>query len=357
MRIAVAISVLLASSAAFAQVAPMPPTNLIVDGGTSAPPAGSWPQPPMAGMPVVNAPPSRVIHQGWTGLRIMNPSPEGVERAGDGVGSFRTTCKPSHMNFDDPLLYPGAANAGRAHHHTFFGNTSVWAGTDLDNLRNVGGSSCSGGSANKSAYWVPSMIDTRTGTPLVPHSIGVYYKSGYGLRNEYRSQIQPFPAGLKILAGVPMASSVPSNAKYQIWCEGGGSSDKVRTIPNCPAGSEMWLQLEFPECWDGKNLDSPDHKSHMAYAGDNGGRCPSTHPVPITTITFNIIYAVKSGDDTRAWSLSSDMSPNARGASMHGDWINGWDPEIHQLWLNNCTKAGVDCHTDNLGDGRRLQGD
>jgi hypothetical protein len=35
-------------------------------------------------------------------------------------------------------------------------------------------------------------------------------------------------------------------------------------------------------CWDGKNLDSPDHQSHMyntvndAFA--NSGECPASHP-------------------------------------------------------------------------------
>lgn len=44
----------------------------------------------------------------------------------------------------------------------------------------------------------------------------------------------------------------------------------------------------YPTCWDGVNLDSPDHKSHVAYptagpqqftGSSTGGACPSTHPV------------------------------------------------------------------------------
>ena len=36
-------------------------------------------------------------------------------------------------------------------------------------------------------------------------------------------------------------------------------------LPNktCPDG--LRAQVFFPSCWDGVNLDSADHKSHMAY--------------------------------------------------------------------------------------------
>lgn len=56
--------------------------------------------------------------------------------------------------------------------------------------------------------------------------------------------------------------------------------------PRRPAGWP-WLGIManryFPTCWDGVNLDSPDHRSHVAYPEsgtlESGGRCPSTHPV------------------------------------------------------------------------------
>jgi hypothetical protein len=46
---------------------------------------------------------------------------------------------------------------------------------------------------------------------------------------------------------------------------------------NCPDG--LRSQVFFPSCWDGKNLDSPDHQSHVAYPASgayNDGPCPST---------------------------------------------------------------------------------
>lgn len=82
---------------------------------------------------------------------------------------------------------------------------------------------------------------------------------------------------------------------------------------NCPDG--MRAQIFFPSCvsrglkvvllknhsadhnmlrlaqWDGVNLDSPDHKSHMAYPIDNfqGGNCPASHPVHLVSLFYEFV--------------------------------------------------------------------
>jgi hypothetical protein len=41
------------------------------------------------------------------------------------------------------------------------------------------------------------------------------------------------------------------------------------------------------------NLDTPDHRSHVAYqSGSNlaGDKCPSTHPVRIPQVMYEIMY-------------------------------------------------------------------
>jgi len=47
-------------------------------------------------------------------------------------------------------------------------------------------------------------------------------------------------------------------------------------FPNikCPQG--LRADIHFQSCWDGMNLDSPDHKSHVAYFSDlDNGKCPT----------------------------------------------------------------------------------
>lgn len=47
----------------------------------------------------------------------------------------------------------------------------------------------------------------------------------------------------------------------------------------------------FPSCWDGKNLDSPDHRTHVAYGPGQalaGDQCPDTHPVRIPQVMYEV---------------------------------------------------------------------
>ena len=60
-------------------------------------------------------------------------------------------------------------------------------------------------------------------------------------------------------------------------CGAVGGKPRYYTIPACTDDETLQLQATFPNCWDGRRLDSPDHKQHMKYA--SRGICPSSHPV------------------------------------------------------------------------------
>lgn len=53
----------------------------------------------------------------------------------------------------------------------------------------------------------------------------------------------------------------------------------------------------LPSCWDGKNLDSPNHQDHVAYPTSGpanflslGGSCPSTHPIRIPQLMYGKLW-------------------------------------------------------------------
>jgi len=132
---------------------------------------------------------------------------------------------------------------------------------------------------------------------------------------------------------------------------------------SCPPGDEIRYSIPFPQCWDGKNLDSPNHKSHMAYPVFNDGpswipsrqyKCPATHPVVLPQITVIPAYDVPANGDTSSWRLSSDMYDPTQpaGYSRHADWFNGWDQEIAQIWGKKCMQERRNCGTYMIGDGR-----
>jgi hypothetical protein len=66
-------------------------------------------------------------------------------------------------------------------------------------------------------------------------------------------------------------------------------------------------------CWDGKNLDSPDHKSHVAYpAGgnfqaDNQGKCPTSHPIKIPQVFYETVWDTRDFNDKSTWPVDGSQ--------------------------------------------------
>jgi hypothetical protein len=299
-------------------------------------------------MPYVN---EALIPSGSSGhatIRVRDRN-DALGQVGHGDdGAFRNVCDFSHMNFDDPLVFPGQRNA--THLHAYFGNTDVDHRSTTQSIASTGNSTCRGGIINRSAYWVPAIIDTRDGRPIAPSVLSVYYKSGWG---HPPHEIQPHPSGLRMIAGNARATSPQAGHMVHYKC--GEEGRGLAHIPaGCPRGEEVIMTISFPQCWNGRDLDAPDHRSHMAYPGDRG--CPSSHPVPLPHITFNVLFPVRSGDDTGRWRLSSDMySTNQPGGySGHADWWDGWIPEFRDEWTENCTTKYVSCHSHLLGPGREM---
>jgi hypothetical protein len=288
---------------------------------------------------------------GFSTARVMPANvsnPSQVPNSSD-LGAFREPCDFSHMSFDDPIVFPG--QPGKSHLHAFFGNTGANANSTAASLANSGNSTCAGGTLNRTAYWVPAIIDTRTGTPVTPSASIFYYKTGYlGI---VPASIKPFPAGLRMISGDP-SNSIPAGT-FNYGCVGPTASWWAdHSIPACAPGEDMIMSVDFPNCWDGVNLDSPDHSSHMTRPVN--GSCPATHPVPLPEIAFVVHYTIKSTDAPAKWRLSSDNYDPALpgGYSGHGDWFNGWDPATMGTFVKNCEQASMDCHAYLLGDGRTL---
>ena len=263
------------------------------------------------------------------------------------VGAFRLRCPFSHFLFDDPIVYPG--QPGRSHLHVFFGNTGVNANTTIENLTTTGNSTCNGGTVNRTGYWAPAMVDMQSNQVVKPEFADFYYKTGY--RGVRPSEVQPFPRGLRMIAGDSMNRvGDPYNSAYEFACRDNPTITGPSFV-SCPVGDRMIQRIFFPQCWDGVNLDSPDHKSHMAYP--NGG-CPASHPVPLPEFSIHIYYPITVAGEENHWRLSSDTYSGPAGYSSHADWMNGWNQSIMEAWVKNCDNPSLDCHSHLLGDGRML---
>lgn len=277
------------------------------------------------------------------------------------TGDFRVECSYSHMNRDDPIVFPN--QPGRSHLHIFFGNSGINANTNLNTLADSGNSNCWGGSLNRSGYWMPAVVDTRSGQPLVPSFVMAYYKTGYEVP---QGTIRSVPTGLRMISGNSSASDSTEDSRLRITCDGvfyasdypGGRYPQ--SFPTCPSSSAyVEVHVPFPQCWVGNGvLDSPNHKDHMAYPVN--GACPPSHPIAIPHITILARYDLKEGgaEAFRYWRMSSDRYDRSKpgGFSSHADWVNGWDPATMETFIRYCDNGRKNCTNGQLGDGRAMVG-
>ena len=278
----------------------------------------------------------------------LNALTEPVSRTDNGSvgdGQFRAACEYSHFAYDDPIIYPN--QPGRSHLHMFFGNTETDAHTTTNSLVNRGGGSCNGFELNRSGYWTPALLDGR-GNAIVPDAIILYYKS------KQPGIVQRMPQGLKMVSGNATAESF-TTSEYLHWsCGGSGAAyNKTNRIPNCN-GDYLNATIVFPQCWDGQNMDSADHRSHMALVSPHVD-CPSSHPVRLPQISI-LLYFPSDGF-TNDWHLSSDRSGGfntGNGATLHADWWGGWNDEAMDLWTGGCMHAVKNCSFGQTGTPRQL---
>jgi hypothetical protein len=242
---------------------------------------------------------------------------------------FQANCSVTTHRPDDPIIFPRLP--GASHMHTFLANSSTNAASTNDSLK-TGQTNCKTPD-DKSAYWFPTLYNgDQVVAPSGPQVL--YYKSGILAYQQVRS----FPAGIRFVVGNTSASQEEfrtAPGAIEGW-ECGNSSHNWDFPASCPAGSQLNIRYQAPSCWNGRDLDSADHKSHMAYPDRATLVCPASHPVPVPMLEFKIAFPV-SGDMSRVRLASG------RGYSWHYDFMNAWDGPTLQALVSHCVNGGLQC--------------
>jgi hypothetical protein len=319
---------------------------------------------------------------------------EGPHPSPDAVGAFRFTCQAGHLAYDDPIVYP--KQRGVSHLHQFFGNTATNGNTTYTTLRTQGGSSCARGvteTPQRSAYWMPAMLDG-AGNAIKPDWINTYYKQLPAsdpecakLQNATTGAViptggkcVPIPNGIRFLVGYNMttgANDFTNPEMREYWAMGydctATSEQPTASIPHtertiaavvaagCPSGAWLRAFATFPQCWDGVNLDSPDHRAHIAFPVQS--YCPPSHPYKFSEVAVSVHFRTDANFLAGKWELSADVGrtlpngqPVPKGTTLHFDYWEGWSATIKTLWQKGCIDEHRSCSNGNLGDSRAIVG-
>ncbi|KAF9458555.1 hypothetical protein BDZ94DRAFT_1270336 [Collybia nuda] len=280
---------------------------------------------------------------------------------------FRVACTDPLVQVRvDPIISPTLTPSN--HVHTVHGGSNFKGTSTYDSLRASKCTNCEV-AQDLSNYWFPKLYfhdpKTKLFEPVGNGGLLIYYQNrGDGDVRNGGAGLKTFPPGFKMISGNPRARS----KKYP-RLEGSQGELRERAVeyaclrypndagyngngfPNTDCEAGLNARIHMPACWDGVNVDSADHMSHVAYlSGLDNGKCPSTHPVPLMKLFYEITWDVHAFSSR--WNAGTDAWPfvyatgDPTGYSWHGDFQNGWDTTALQNAINYC-----DNPNDQTGSG------
>ncbi|KAI9731910.1 MAG: hypothetical protein M1834_004361 [Cirrosporium novae-zelandiae] len=263
----------------------------------------------------------------------------------------------------DPIMSPGVLSS---HAHAIHGGSNFGLSADATSLLRSNCTSC-GVTQDKSAYWVPTLYFesyVNNTFELVNQNGGMlaYYKM-------VNSNITAFPQNFRMIAGdnfqrnftlpipdppktdwvlYPKQETQKSLGQKALGFNCLNYLDPSKTeaslyrhfMPskefldaNCPSG--LRLELMFPSCWNGVDLDSDDHKSHVAYPNLlDSGTCPDGYPVQLPGLFYETIWDTENYEGMDGRFVLSNGDPTGYG--YHGDFIAAWESGVLTAAIEQC---------------------
>ncbi|MET8446430.1 DUF1996 domain-containing protein [Streptomyces sp. NPDC005209] len=271
--------------------------------------------------------------------KVQPNVPAKPQRGGNASnGTFTTRCGVNankNFNTDNVIVAPGVTN-GAHHLHDYVGNQKVNAFSS-NNTFLQGGTSCQNRSDLSAYYWPVVRIQDGTqdfdqnkdgggkegnvGKILTPVSAQIKYVGSP------TSKVVAMPQFLRIITGdAKTTTNGLANANAHWSCT--GFENKVQLTqqyPICPQGSKVVRTFAFQSCWDGQNIDSANHRTHVAFA-DAGGNCQNGFKaIPQLTmrLTYNITPpTIQNGVVKNAYAVDGFPEQLHKAATDHDDFIS-----------------------------------
>ncbi|KAK3486557.1 uncharacterized protein B0T23DRAFT_324376 [Neurospora hispaniola] len=339
----------------------------------------------------------------WSALFALIAGTEALPQFGGGGGNrvtmLRFGCAQVVIDRVDPLVNPGQIPS--PHVHQIVGGNGFNVSMPHTDISELASCTTCQFSEDFSNYWTANLyFKARNGTyKRVPQGgaalqfndqfstqinggVLVYYVSADpGKITAFKPSL--YPAGFRMLVGDPNMRSRPDTKLKRQNCyrcytgpNFGGDvgapcqDDRVdsEALPSKPCPGGIRSNIHFPTCWDGKNLDSPNHRDHVAYPTSGpatflslGGSCPSTHPVRIPQLMYEVVWDTAKFNNKAEWPADGSQpfvlsTGDATGLGQHADYVFGWKGDSLQKAMDTAGCMGARCaslKTQKIEDARK----
>lgn len=254
------------------------------------------------------------------------------------------------FNAENVIVAPGVEHAAQ-HMHDYVGNQDVNRFTPDVGLNNQilaqGETTCENG--DQSMHYWPVVrdingegadaqesgggLDGNIGSILTPARVSLEF------RGNTTADVVEMPRFLQIITGNARAFTADGANANAHWTCTGFEGDRILRdrYPLCPEGSDVVRIFDFPSCWNGRDIESDDNRSHIVFEqGD--GTCPEGF-VPVPQLRQTLVYQVPDGP-----SFAVDGFPEQlrKPITDHSDFINVMSDELMSQVVD-CVNTGRGC--------------
>ncbi|MFG2677807.1 DUF1996 domain-containing protein [Streptomyces sp. NPDC048392] len=276
---------------------------------------------------------------------------------GGSTGSFTAVCGVNENNLfnsDNLIVAPGVDN-GAHHTHDYVGNQDNNAFSSDEDLA-AADTSCQN-QGDKSTYYWP-VLRLQDGTQEfdagdlgggAEGNVGKILKAAQAeirFVGNQRSDVVAMPKFLRVITGDAKAfTNGVANANSSFSCTGFEDRQVTDKYVLCPEGSQVVRTSNFQSCWDGQNIDSANHRDHVAFVQQDGS-CPNGFQA-IPQLQVRLVYdvpapTIENGQVRNPYAVDGFPEQLHKPITDHNDFINVMDEDLMNEVVD-CINRGEDC--------------